>query len=67
LTDRARQLLVQVETVILRSRTEMLQGLSAAQQDYLSEILQTVKASLSGALELDRSEPHARRSEDTIG
>ncbi len=67
LTDRARQLLVQVETVILRSRTEMLQGLSAAQQDYLSEILQTVKASLSGALELDRSEPHARSSGDTVG
>lgn len=66
LTDRARQLLAQVETVILRSRAEMLHGLSAEQQQYLAEILQTVKSSLSAALELDRSEPHTRRSEDTI-
>ena len=67
LTDQARQLLVQVETVILRSRTEMLHSLSPEQQQYLSEILQTVKSSLSAALELDRSELHTRKSEDTIG
>ncbi|MBK8118557.1 MAG: MarR family transcriptional regulator [Sulfuritalea sp.] len=66
LTDRARQLLAQVETVILGSRTEMLHGLSTEQQRYLAEILQTVKSSLSAAIELDRSEPHTRRAEDTI-
>ncbi len=67
LTDQARQLLAQVETVILRSRTEMLQGLSAEQQQHLSEILQTVKSSLSAALELDRSEHHAREAEHSFG
>ena len=66
LTDQARQLLVQVETVILRSRTEMLHSLSPEQQQHLSEILQTVKSSLSAALELDRSEHHTRKSEETI-
>ena len=66
LTERARQLLAQVETVILRSRTEMLQGLSAKQQEHLSEILQTVKSNLAVALELDRSEPHAPNSEEGI-
>ena len=67
LTDQARQLLAQVETVILRSRTEMLQGLRAEQQQHLSEILQIVKSSLSAALELDRSEHHAREAEHGFG
>ena len=66
LTDQARQLLVQVEAVILRSRTEMLHSLSREQQQHLSEILQTVKSSLAAALELDRSEHHTRKSEETI-
>jgi DNA-binding MarR family transcriptional regulator len=66
LTDQARQLLVQVESVILRSRTEMLHSLSPEQQQHLSEILQTVKSSLSAALELDRSEHQTRKSEETI-
>jgi DNA-binding MarR family transcriptional regulator len=66
LTERARQLLAQVETQILRSRTEMLHGLSAEQQEQLSEILQTVKSSLAAALELDRSEPQVPDPEETI-
>ena len=53
LTNQARQLLAQVETVILHSRTEMLNGLSAEQQQSLSEMLQTVKSNLSTALECD--------------
>ena len=54
LTNQARQLLAQVETVILHSRTEMLNGLSAEQQQSLSEMLQTVKSNLSTALEFDQ-------------
>ena len=54
LTNQARQLLAQVETVILHSRTEMLNGLSAEQQQSLSEMLQTVKSNLSTALECDQ-------------
>lgn len=57
LTDRARQLLVEVERVILNSRDEMLRGLSADQQQYLTDILQTVKTNLSNALEM--GQPHA--------
>lgn len=60
LTDQARQLLAQVEAVIFHSRTEMLHGLSAEQQESLSEILQTVKSNLSTALEFDQSHHHTR-------
>jgi len=66
LTERARQLLAQVETLILRSRTEMLHGLSAEQQEHLSAMLQTVKSNLAAALDLDRSEPQAPNSGQTI-
>ena len=61
LTERARQLLVEVEGVILLARDEMLRGLSADQQQYLTDILQTVKANLSNALEM--GPPHA----DAVG
>ena len=57
LTDRARQLLVEVERVILNSRDEMLHGLSADQQQYLTDVLQTVKTNLSNALEM--GQPYA--------
>lgn len=66
LTDQARQLLAEVESVILQTRTEMLRGLSAEQQQNLSEILQTVKSNLSAALELDQSQLHAQRFEYEI-
>lgn len=56
LTDQARQLLVEVERVILLSRDEMLHGLSTEQQQQLTDILQTVKSNLSNALELDQSQ-----------
>lgn len=52
LTERARQLLVEVESVILHAREEMLRGLSDEQQQALTDLLQTVKSNLSGALEL---------------
>ncbi len=55
LTDQARQLLVEVEGVILHSRDEMLCGLSTDQQRYLTDILQKVKSNLSNALDLDQS------------
>ena len=53
LTERARQLLVEVESVILHAREEMLCGLSDEQQQVLTDLLQTVKSNLSGALELN--------------
>ncbi|HMW64925.1 MAG TPA: MarR family transcriptional regulator [Accumulibacter sp.] len=62
LTEQARHLLVEVETVILRSRCEMLYGLSPEQQEHLCELLQTIKSSLASALELDRAETLTPRS-----
>lgn len=67
LTDRARQLIAEVESIILQTRAEMLHGLSAEQQQCLSELLQTVKANLSAALELDQVQLQAQRFEETIG
>lgn len=67
LTDRARQLIAEVESIVLQTRAEMLHGLSAEQQQCLSELLQTVKANLSAALELDQVQLQARRFEETIG
>lgn len=67
LTDRARQLIAEVESIILQTRAEMLHGLSAEQQQCLSELLQTVKANLSAALELDQAQLQAQRFEETIG
>ncbi len=67
LTDRARQLLVEVESVILQSRDEMLHGLSAEQQQLLTDILQTVKTNLSQALELDESLAGAAKLESAPG
>ena len=65
LTDQARRLIAEVEGVILSTRTEMLRGLSAEQQQYLSEMLQMVKVNLSAALEFHQARPHAHRLEDT--
>ena len=67
LTDQARQLLVEVERVILNSRDEMLHGLSADQQQYLTDILQTVKTNLSNALEMGMSHAHAGKFDDVAG
>ena len=67
MTDRARQLLVEVESVILQSRDEMLHGLSAEQQQLLTDILQTVKTNLSQALELDESLAGAAKLESAPG
>ena len=67
LTDRARQLLAEVESVILNTRAEMLRGLSAEQQQDLSELLLTVKSNLSATLELDQAQLHAQRFEDAVG
>lgn len=61
LTDQARELIAEVERVILQTRTEMLRGLSAEQQQNLSEILQTVKSNLSTALELDQGQLHLQK------
>jgi DNA-binding MarR family transcriptional regulator len=64
LTDRAQQLIAEVESVILQTRAEMLRGLSAEQQQDLSELLQRVKANLSAALELDQAQLHAQKFEE---
>ncbi len=53
LTDQARQLLVEIERVILHAREDMLRGLSEEQQNTLTELLRTVKLNLADALELD--------------
>ena len=63
LTDQARQLIVEIESVILQSRDEMLHGLSAEQQQSLTDILQIIKANLSHALEVDESLADAARQE----
>lgn len=43
--------------MILNSRDEMLHGLFADQQQYLTDVLQTVKTNLSNALEM--GQPYA--------
>ena len=53
LTDQARQLLVEIERVVLHAREEMLRGLSAEQQDTLTDLLRTLKTNLSDALEFN--------------
>ena len=67
LTDRARRLIAEVESIVLHTRAEMLRGLSAEQQQTLSEMLQAVKSNLSVALELDQAAPHPRKLEDATG
>ena len=67
LTDQARQLIAEVESIVLNTRAEMLRGLSAEQQQTLSEMLQAVKSNLSVALELDQAAPHPRKLEDATG
>jgi DNA-binding MarR family transcriptional regulator len=67
LTDQARKLIAEVEKVILNTRTEMLRGLSAEQQQDLSEILQTVKSNLSTALEFDQAQLHLQKFEEAAG
>lgn len=52
---------------ILSTRAEMLRGLSAEQQQYLSEMLQTVKPNLSAALELDQAQLHVQKFQEVIG
>lgn len=51
LTDKARKLLFDVEEVVLKTRKDMLHGLSVSEQQILTDILQTVKTNLSSALE----------------
>lgn len=53
LTDQARQLLVEIERVVLHAREEMLRGLSEEQQNTLTDLLRTLKTNLSDALELN--------------
>lgn len=65
LTDRARQLIAEVESIVLNTRGEMLRGLSAEQQQTLSEMLQTVKSNLSTALEFDQTQLHVQKFGDT--
>ncbi len=66
LTDRARRLIAEVESIVLHTRAEMLRGLSAEQQHDLSALLQTVKGNLAAALELDQAQLHSQRFEDAI-
>lgn len=53
LTDQARQLIVEIERVIMHAREDMLRGLSEDQQNTLTDLLRAVKLNLADALELD--------------
>jgi DNA-binding MarR family transcriptional regulator len=64
LTEQAQQLIAEVEVIILHTRAEMLRGLSEEQQQSLSELLQTVKANLSAALDFDQTQLHAQKHDD---
>jgi MarR family transcriptional regulator for hemolysin len=55
LTEQAQPLIADVERIVLATRMEMLDGLSAPQQQALSRALQVVKTSLSKALSVDQS------------
>jgi len=61
LTPQARPLIETVETVILETRAEMLDGLSPEQQVQAAEILRLVKANLSTALNGDHDNPPSGR------
>lgn len=50
--------------MILNSRDEMLRGLSADQQQYLTDILQAVRANLSNALEMGQSHADTGKFDD---
>lgn len=63
LTDQARQLIAEIESIVLNARKEMLCGLSAEQQEYLSELLQKIKSNLAAALELDQPKFGSERPE----
>ncbi|MTW19249.1 MarR family transcriptional regulator [Rhodoplanes serenus] len=59
LTERARPLIAQVTEVILATRTEMLDGLTAEQRHRLGVALTFVKSNLARALDADaRGSPH---------
>jgi DNA-binding MarR family transcriptional regulator len=60
LTEQARRLIAEVETVVLNTRNEMLGGLAPQQQQELTHALQAVKSNLSAALSADESEPAPR-------
>ena len=53
LTDRAKPLIVDIETIILNTRLEMLRGLSPEQQQSLTVLLQALKSNLAVALAAD--------------
>lgn len=55
LTEQARRLIAEVETVVLNTRIEMLGGLAPQQQQELTHALQAVKSNLSAALSADES------------
>ncbi len=57
LTEQARQLIAEVERVVLNTRMEMLTGLTPQQQQELSHALQAVKSNLSAAVSADESGP----------
>ena len=63
LTEQARQLIAEVESVVLNTRMEMLGGLTPQQQQELSLALQAVKSNLSAAVSADES-GHASRDAD---
>jgi MarR family transcriptional regulator, transcriptional regulator for hemolysin len=53
LTEQARPLMAEVERIVLSTRMDVLDGLSATQQEALSHALLSVKASLTTALTAD--------------
>jgi DNA-binding MarR family transcriptional regulator len=64
LTESARPLIAEVETIVMNARTEMLNGFSPDQQQDFTRALQAVKSNLSAALGADQSVPATQEAQD---
>ena len=59
LTDDARPLIDNVKQIVIETRAEMFEGLSAEEQLQITETLRSVKANLSAAIEAHHTKPPA--------
>lgn len=64
LTEQARPVIAEVETIVLSTREEMLHGLTPPQQQELIQALQSVKTNLVQALSLGQSAPAGDEPEE---
>jgi MarR family transcriptional regulator for hemolysin len=65
LTGQAGPLIVEVERILLDTRSDMLRGLAPLQQEQLAEAMRAVKLNLSRAIDADRLEHDLPEPEDT--